>query len=222
MGVAALGAMALLGNHLFAQQPGAGGAAPAAAAVPPQVKVAMLNMAVIIKGYKKYEFFMKEMDDLEKPYREKAETNAKLYKEWQDVLKNPNATDKQREDAQKYLIQLKRNIEDNNAAASKTLGARRNEKLVQIYGEIFDAVKRYARSNGIHIVYQYIDGVTETEIFTPANIDRKMKSAAAGAIAPIYIADGLDISGEVVRILNMPFPASTAGGAGATSGGGGQ
>jgi hypothetical protein len=180
-------------------------------------------MTVIIKGYKKYEVFMKEMDDLEKPFREKAESIAKLYKEWQGVLQNPASTDKQREDAQKYLLTLKRQGEDNNASATKALGTRRNEKLVQIYREIQDAVSRYAVTNGIHIVYQYIDGVNETEIFMPGNIDRKMKLCASGGIAPIYIAAGLDISGEVVRLLNMPFPGvATSGGAAAHGTGGGQ
>jgi Skp family chaperone for outer membrane proteins len=208
IGLAALGAAALLGNQLWAQT----GATPGspAVAMPAQTKVAMINMAVIIKGYKKYEVFTKEMEEAEKPFREQAEKLAKLYKDWQAVLQNPKSDDKQHEDAQKYLVTLKRQLEDNNAAATKALGARRNEKLVQIYREIQDAVSRYARSTGIHIVYQYMDGIAETDIFTPANIERKMKSAAAGAIAPIYIADGLDISQEIVRVLNTPFSAVSA------------
>jgi Skp family chaperone for outer membrane proteins len=203
--VAVLGATAWLTNHLLAQQPGV-----APAAMPQQTKVATINMAVVTKGYKKFEFFMKELDDLEKPYRDKAQNYAKLYKDWQAVLQNPNTPEAKRDEAQKNLLTLKRLIEDNNTDASKAIGSRRNEKLVQIYREIHDAVSRYAVSNGIHIVMQYIDPVTETDIFTPQNIDRKLKSAGAGAFAPMYLANGLDISQGVVNYLNGPAAAAAA------------
>jgi Skp family chaperone for outer membrane proteins len=206
VGVAVLGATAWLANQLLAQQPGA--AQPAA--LPQQTKVATINMAVVTKGYKKFEVFMKELDDLERPYRDKAQNYAKLYKQWQDVLQNPQTVEAKRDEAQKNLLTLKRLIEDNNADASKAIGSRRNEKLVQIYQEIHDAVSRYAASNGIHIVMQYIDPVSQPDVFSPQNIDRKLKSAGAGAFAPIYIANGLDISQAVVNLLNGPIsPVST-------------
>jgi Skp family chaperone for outer membrane proteins len=204
LGAAALGTAVVLTNYLWAQGPGG----QAGLAQPP-TKVATLNIAAVTKGYKKFDLFVKEMQDLERPFTDQAKTIAERYKQWEDALRGAT-TDQKRDEAQKNLVTLKRMMEDNQAAAVKAVGARRNEKLVQLFQEIQDAAGRYAKSNGIMVVLQYYEPLNSTEIFTPVNIDRKLKSSGAGAYTPLYIADGVDISQQVVNILNGPFEAASA------------
>jgi Skp family chaperone for outer membrane proteins len=183
-------------------------AGPARAQAPQQTKVATINMLVVMKGYKKFDIFRVEMEKLAQPYKDENKKLQDMFKGWKSVAEDPKKSDKEREDAQKYLVQLKRQIEDNSANASKLLGAREDEKVVQIYHEIQDAVKRYALSNGIHVVLQYTEMTSEPEIYTAANIKRKLQSAQVGACTPMYVADGVDISQAVVSMLNTPFTAA--------------
>jgi Skp family chaperone for outer membrane proteins len=183
-------------------------AGPVRAQAPQQTRVATVNMLVVMKGYKKFDIFRQEMETLAKPYKDEAKKLGDMYKGWKAVAEDPKKTEKERTDAQEYLVRLKRQMEDNSAQASKILGAREDEKVVQIYREIQDAVKRYALSNGIHVVMQYTEMTSEPEIYTAANIKRKLQSAQVGACTPMYIADGVDISQAVVSMLNTPFTAA--------------
>jgi Skp family chaperone for outer membrane proteins len=210
LGAAVLGTAALLAGRADAQGP-AGAQQPGASA---GTRIATLNIAVVTKGYKKFDIFTKEMEELERPFREKAKTYAERYKQWDEVARNPTTKDEERDKAQKYLVDLKRMMEDNQAAAGKALSARRNEKLVQLYREIQEKAGTYAQLNGIHVVLQYYEPLSPTDVYSPANIDRKLKGSAAGAYTPLYLANGVDISEDVVRLLNAPFTAAAAPAAG--------
>jgi Skp family chaperone for outer membrane proteins len=197
VGAAALGAALCAAGPAWAQGP--------QAAVPQQCRVATLNMVVVMKGYKKFDMFRAEMDAKAKPYRDKAKELADMYKGWQAVAQDAKKSAKEREDAENYLKQLKRQIEDNGATATKILGTLEDERVVQFYREIQDAVAAYARPNGIHLVLQYTELVSEPDIYSPPNIKRKLQSGQVGACTPMYIADGLDISQAVVTLLNSKF-----------------
>lgn len=181
-------------------------------------RIATLNFAVVSKNYKKFEIFSKEMEEVERPYREKAKELYEGLKKCEDYLREGKGTEEQRNQVQKNLVAYKRAIEDNNAEAAKVINARRNEKLVQLYHEIQDAAARYARANGIQIVFQYAEPTAEPEIYAPGNILRKLQASGNGSMTPLYIADGIDITQQVVNLLNTPFTAASSSGAAGSGG----
>jgi Skp family chaperone for outer membrane proteins len=194
-----------------ATQPGA--ASAAVMAMPQQTKVATLNLLAVMKGYKKVEIMNRELIELQDPFQTKGKELMKNYQGWKAVAEDPKKADSDREQAQKYMLTLKRQLEDLNAAMEKAVRGRQEEKLVQVYREIHDAVKAYAQAQGIHVVFQYHDGLDPAEIFNPRNIQRKLQgSGAAGAFVPLYIADGVDISQAVVSMLNSRFQPPPPGG----------
>lgn len=205
--LAAIVAAALLGAMLWPAQTVR--AQPTAASASGG-RVAIVNMLVITKDYKKFKIFAQEMETISEPFQKQAKLLAERAKLWEDQLRKPECSEKDREEGQKALLQLKHLSEDNNAAAAKAIGSRRNEKLVQLYREIQDATQRYAVQNGIALVLQYTEPVTEADVYAPANINRKLQSSGAGAIVPMHVGDGVDITQDVLRRLNAPYDAAAA------------
>jgi Skp family chaperone for outer membrane proteins len=196
-GAAALGLAVYFSSRLWAQ-------GPAPAVQPPaQTRVALVNTVQVIKSYHKYKTFEDEQRRLAKPFEEKNKAYQDNLKEWQKVLENPQATPQQKEEAEKQIKERKRQIEDNAGEFKRILAKKSDEQLVQLYREVEDAVKRYAGSNGFHIVLQFDERTNPAEIYTPMNIQRKIQgSAATGATVPVFIAPGLDITPGVVTLLN--------------------
>jgi Skp family chaperone for outer membrane proteins len=207
-GAAALGLAVYLGTRGWAQAP----AAPVQA--PPQTRVALVNTIQVIKSYHKYKTFEDEQRRLAKPFEDKNKAYQDNLKEWQKVLENPASKPEDRESAEKQTRERKRQIEDNANEFKRVLSKRSDEQLVQLYREVEDAIKRYAASNGFHVVLQFDERTNPAEIYTPPNIQRKVQgSAATGCCVPVYIAPGLDITGGVTTLLNGTAAAAPPAGA---------
>jgi Skp family chaperone for outer membrane proteins len=204
LALASLGVAVWLGNHLLAQTPGQ------ATSITGPTRVATINMAMVLKGYKKFEIVNKELRSLAEPYEKKTKEAAEALKKCEDYLREGKGTEQQREEVRQNAIRWKRVIEDINAEAAKKIMPAQNEKLVQMYREIQDAVSRYARSNGIHLVLQCEDAISDADLFTATNIARKMKASTAGAFVPLYQVPGVDISQAVLDLLNAPYAGVTA------------
>jgi Skp family chaperone for outer membrane proteins len=173
------------------------------------VRVAMVNMYVIMKGYKKVEMYNEEMKTLVKPYTEEMKKLQKNYKGWLDISQDKNKPQKDRDEATKYALEYEHQIKVLNAEWNKKIVAREDQTVVQLYREIEDAIARYAKSNGIHLVFQYFEPLDVQ--YSPKNIGRKVTGVTNfAAVGPIYIADGLDISNAVVGVLNSQYPAAAA------------
>jgi Skp family chaperone for outer membrane proteins len=221
-GLAALGTLAYVANHLWAQAPGAGAAAPA------QTRIAVINLLQVIKNYNKAKFYESELEDTLKPYRAKAEKLKSDLVTWQNYLSDPKNRDipqDQRETGEKSITNIKRQIEDLDKEARKAFGKKREQQIVQLYKEVDDAVKRYAPANGFHLVLAYGEPVNPTDLLSAPNIARKLEGIQmGGACMPMYFPDGMDISGAVVDALNRAYPGSAAaiGNTAGTPGGGGR
>lgn len=199
--VVALGALVWLGNNLWAQN--AGGMPQA-----PQVtKLAVINMYVIMKGYKKVDMYRAELQKLAEPFEKKDKELRDNMKGWQTVAQDPKHSKEKRDEAEKHVTTLKRLLEDNGNEATKIIGAKQEQQIIQMFHEIEDAVKHYARANGIHVVLHHNEPVNQTEVYSAANIQRKMKGVGmSGSVGALYVADGLDISQAIVSMLNARFP----------------
>jgi Skp family chaperone for outer membrane proteins len=202
--VLALGLAAYLGSQLQAQQPGTAPARPAAAE--PRTRIALLNLAYVIKNYKKTETFQAEIKAEFKNYEARAQAKRAQMEQLAKHASDPKTTPEQRESDEKTITQLKREIEDINAEAKSTLGKKGDEQMVILYREIQDAAGRYAVAHNFEAVFHYLDATTQQDYYSPNMIVRKLQSPS---LMPLYQAPGLDISVEVVMALNAAYAHNT-------------
>ena len=207
-GLAALGVMAYIGRHLSAQ-------APSTAALPAQPRIAVVNLLNVIKNYNKAKFYDSELEEARKPYVAKAEELKSALIQWQNYVADPkNApqlTDEKKQEAEKNITNIKRSLEDLDKEARKALSKKREQQVVQLYKEIDEHVKRYAAPNGIHLVLSYFEPVSAADLFSGANITRKLEGMSmGGSCNPMYYADGMDISGPIIESLNRAYTGAAA------------
>lgn len=198
-GVMALGMAIYASNKIWAQAPATGGAATV------KTRVGLLNLTYVIKNYNKFKNFQEELKKTMEPFQAK---DTSLKAEGDKIAKDaqtPNTTAEKREQIERKLKDIQRAIEDNKVEAQKILVKKNEEQLKIVYMDVRSVVDRYAQAHGFEMVLHYNDAVTQDEYWSPQNILRKMQ---AGALMPMYIANGLDISANIVSTLN-----SAAGGA---------
>jgi Skp family chaperone for outer membrane proteins len=118
-------------------------------------------------------------------------------------------TDSQKEEINKRVKDIQRRGEDKNNEAQKVMSKMQFDDLLVIYKDIRDAVENYARPRGIELVMQYEDGVG-SETYMPNFFSRKM---ANNACQPIYAAPGIDITQDIIKMLNIKQAGMTPAGA---------
>ena len=205
--VAAL-AVAYFGSRLLAQAP----VAPSAGGT----RIAVVNIFDVFTKYQKAKFFKDEMDTTLKPYRDKAKGIKSVMEAWTKELQGGNSKFP-KEDLENGLRQKKRELEDLDLAARREVGKRQEEQLVVLWKEVNEAVSRIAKAQG----YQMVMAIGEPAELDPNSfpaISRKMQSFEVGASSPLYYADSVNITGEVVNTLNAGYAAN--GGAARTAPGG--
>jgi Skp family chaperone for outer membrane proteins len=200
-----LGLAGHLGSHLRAQQAGNAPAAPAF--TEPRTRIALINLAYVIKNYKKTETFQAEIKAEFKSYEARAQAKQTEMEKLAKHASDPATTGQQRDADQAEMTKLKREIEDLNNEAKKSIGKKNDEQMVILYREIQDAAQRYAMAHNFDLVLHYIDAVTQADYYSPGAIARKLQSSAC---MPMYQAPGLDISREVVMALNASYVRNTA------------
>jgi Skp family chaperone for outer membrane proteins len=175
-----------------------GSAAPAAAAKP-QTRIAFVNLAYVLKNYKKVDALAGDFKTRYKDYEKEAQTK-KSEMDALDAENNDPKTDvtKREENLQK-MVQLKRDIEEINQKARKALAPQSEANTVEVYQDIQNAVKRYAEAHNFEMVLQFQDGFTEEDLKSPMNIMNKMQTRAC---IPIYLPKANDISSDVTSELN--------------------
>lgn len=207
-GALAVLSAAYLGSQLLAQ--------PQAPASPPaQTRVAFVNIVTVFQNYTKAKVYKEEMEALLKPIKDRGERLRAEIMKWQQDLQNDpkvygDAT--KREQYEQGILKNKRDLEDLGREAQRLVGKKNEEQVVQLYKEVNEAVKKYALASGFHIVLAYGEN-SKTDTMNFANISRKVQGMEmGGAIVPMYMADGLDISLAVADSLNRSMP--HAGGSG--------
>jgi len=213
VGVMALGTAIYASSKLWAQNPGA-------AASGTKTKVGVLNLTFVVKNYTKFKRYQEDLKQKVDPFQAKDTAwkteGEKLAKEAQ----TPTTTAPRRDEIEKRLKDLQRQIEDNKVEAQKVLVKEQEAQLVTLYKDIRTVVDKYAVAHSYDLVLHYNDVITTDEYWSPQNIARKMQ---AGAAMPMYISGGVDISANVLQTLNagmggMAAPAGSTPAAGTGAG----
>lgn len=200
-GLIALAALFDTGRLAAQTQPtgvaGAPSAAPRSTAAP-RTKIALMNLTYVIKMYSKYTTFQEEIKQLAKRFKD---TEDDLRRQGEELSKQVTATTpaEQRSDIEKKLKEIQRKMEDNGAEAKLVLSRKSGEQMRIIYLDVVLAAQHYAREHDFDLVLHYNDAIEETDFKSSGNIVRKLQ---AGALIPVYAENGMDISKEVVELLN--------------------
>ncbi|MFO0845803.1 MAG: OmpH family outer membrane protein [Gemmataceae bacterium] len=210
-GVMALGCAIYASNKIWAQAPNPN---PAPAPAQLKTKIGLVNLQQVIKEYNKFKTFSEELKNSVAPFQGKDTAlkteGDKLAKEGQ----SPQTTAQRRDEIERRLKDIQRQLEDNKVEAQKIVGKKQEDQLKILYADIRTVVDRFAQAHGYEMVLHYNDAVTAEEYWSAQNIARKLQ---AGALMPMYISNGLDITRNIIATLNAGAPAAPAAGGAAAA-----
>jgi Skp family chaperone for outer membrane proteins len=207
VGLATVGVAVYVGSRLMAQPAQNAYAGHPAGAASAKTRVALLNLKYVVMNYGKWKNFTEQLKSEYSKYEEqvKAMTNKMDgYKKQLAVTTDQTA----KEQIEKEAKSLQRQMQDLADEAKATLGKKESDMLVIIYREVASAVASYAQAMDIDLVMHYNDAITESEMNSPPNIQRKM---VTGPCTPLYYkANEIDISATILTMLNQHYQANAA------------
>lgn len=192
-GVVALGGLIYV-STLWAQP------AASTTSVRPTTKVALLNITYVMKHYYKTKTYTDELKNALEPFSKK---DTKLKADGTALAKErgeAKTTAERRDVIDGALKKLERELDDNKQEAQKLLIKKQEEQLKILYNDVRDCVHRYAMAHGYEMVLHYHEPLAPEEFPSAANVLRKLN---VGALVPMYHANGLDISLNIVTTLNQ-------------------
>jgi outer membrane protein len=210
-GALVLGGSIYLGRELAAQAP----AAPARA----QTRIAVLNLAHVLKGYQKAMSYQADFKGFVTKFQNDEKTQLSVLESMKKELSNPALSQEERAKKEKDLRAAQRALEDYREECKTFLAHKQEEQVVTLYKEVEYTARQLALASGFEMVLHFNDAMRDTqEYYSPMNVGRKLQ---AGALIPLYVHPGMDISAEVLKTLNdnyRPTPAASAAPAAATPG----
>jgi Skp family chaperone for outer membrane proteins len=205
-GIAALTTAAYCGAALWAQPALGGGVAPAG------TKIGVVNVGTVFTKYKKAQDFKDELQTAIKPFKDKADGWRKDMIQYQDAIQSGkfqiDGKTYSKESLEKGILDRKRALEDMDREVRNLVGKKQEDQLVQLWKEVTGHIRAYGASKGFHMVFGYGDPMDPKEWDTFPNINRKMQGMDLGAVCPLYVANGLDISEDVALSLNAALQQS--------------
>jgi len=175
----------------------------------PRTRIGLVNLTYVIKNYDKYQQFQIEMKKLVQPsQRRHEELQSKLealHKQAADASLVPAAGEDRDEKAKKEALEkqakdIQRQMEDNKAEIQLKLSKRSDDELKIIYKDIREATQGYATTHDLDLVLHYNDAITQEDYVSAQNIARKLNT---GALMPLYSKEEMDISQDLVTLLNQ-------------------
>lgn len=209
-GFMVLGVLCYVGQLSGQTQPAQNTAKPS---TPARTRIALLNLTYVIKNYEKYKHFQQEIKGIVEPFHTKDQN---LRHQLEELRKNAEKQPDQRMELQRKAKEIQNKIEDNSMEAKIKLGKRSDDEMKILFLDVYQAVQGYARSHDFELVLHYNDAVTKDDFLSAQNIARKLNT---GALMPLYMMDSMDISQDVVRLLNYNVSATSTPGAAQPNGG---
>lgn len=166
-------------------------------------KVAVFNVAKVMKNYQRWQHFAKVMND--KRVGAAADLG-KLRNEIAQMQEEAGraTTPKVRQDElAKLVVAKQREYEDKERGIRKVLDEESTNYLRGLFTEIQKAVKAIVDTNGFDLVMAYPDATTAEEMNSPMYFDLKMRPPAA---MPFYVSPQADMTDVLVLTLNKNFP----------------
>ena len=200
-------ALASSGRLVNAQQPGLPQTvAPSYAAPPGQLRVAIVNMGLVFTKYDKAAAVKNQLERSLEPYKQEAEKLKKDMLSWAEYMKSPSFPAKDKDQYENGIRTNQRKLEDIEVQVRKMVGKQQEDQIINLYKEINDAIKVCAQQQGIQVVFGYGEQ-TDGDMYSIANITRKMQGMELGGCNPLYCQPdvGVDITRNVIQFLNANY-----------------
>lgn len=198
--LAALGLLGYLGNHYYAQAQNTSGSG--AAPSRPKTAIATFNLSYVMENCDHAKHFIEESKgdakSLEAQLKPMLERFEKLKK---SIAESP---ENQREQYRDQYKKLEREIKDFEDQGREQIKKKSDAQIKILYKEIEDAVVRLAKYRNIELVMHYNDFVGELKD-QPGNIRNKFINAP---LFPMYSAPGIDITKDLITMLNRKTEAN--------------
>jgi Skp family chaperone for outer membrane proteins len=190
--LAVLAALVGPGRTPTAAAPAAEAPAPA-----PRGRVAVFNLTAVVKNCSKFKTIQEETKAELKKYEDRVtKKRAELDDLRRQIQNMPPGAAPELEAKARAVV---REIEDVENDAKRQVGEKTDKLTVEIYKDVREAARRYAKDHDLDLVLHYTDPSDGDDALSPANVARKMQ---AGASVPIYAADGVDVTADLVNLLN--------------------
>ena len=181
----------------FAQAP------PAATPKPSTGRVAVFNVAKVMRDYKKWNAFAQIMNE------KRIAASSALVKTRTEIatLQQTLATEVvqgKKEETAKQIVSLQRGLEDSERTLRKQLDDESAGYLKNLFVEIQTCVQAVVQANGFDLVMAYPDALTKEEMESPMYYDLKLRPNAA---MPFYISPNADMTDVLIATLNARYPA---------------
>ncbi len=197
-GLAALGVGVYLGNQVWAQQANPQAARPQVA--PLQTRIALVNIAQVIKHYNKYKNYQAQMEAELAPLKKELEAKKAAAIAKENEATKPETPTARREQLQKEIRAMQREMQDKVDEINSSTAKKRLEQLQTIYRDVQDAVAAFAKAYAYELVLQYSDGADTTEKMSGPALQQKLGN---GACFPLYVDPRMDITEPVIQMLNQ-------------------
>jgi RNA polymerase sigma-70 factor (ECF subfamily) len=182
---------------------GAGSAIPPLAlpgGAPLHTRIGLLNMQRVLKGAKHFQALQAELRARTKQAEAKLAVRKQELQKYQAAFNDATPAGR-REEVTREIRRLKREIEDEQDEARAIVTRMTDDAVSRMYREVEDAANRLARARGLELVLFYTDAVTPADFYKPGNLQRKLSQP--GALMPLYVAPGMDITESVIAALNQ-------------------
>jgi Skp family chaperone for outer membrane proteins len=168
-------------------------------------KMAIVNVAQVLKEYNKANYQGKLISDRRMQYLEAVNAQrAKLNDMNKNLAKQSDNAVKDK--ITKDMTEITRSIEDLDAKAQKELGEMSNNTVVSVYKEIKETIAALAESNGLELVMGYPDASDPKDMDSSIVAQMKLQTPA---LMPLYHKN-IDITETVIKTLNSRYPSPGA------------
>jgi len=199
--LAALGLMAYMGGRLIADPNGS--SSPSAPPSRPKTAIAVFNLSNVMENCEHAKAFIEDSKAEAKSLQNQIEP---MLKDFEALKKKLAALPEQKRDAYKDEYEKQeRAIQDFEKKGRESIKKKSDQQIKILYKEIEDAVVRLAKYRQIDLVMHYNDFVDEMKD-QPANIRQKFMNAP---LFPMYSAPGIDITKDILTMLNQRSAAAT-------------
>ena len=216
-GLTVLGGFVVWAGWAAAQQPGSpiqqtkatSNTATPASPQRPGTVVGVVNMNSVLKNYLRAQELNTKIKNKVQFFSNKMNEKRTEMQRLQAELTKPTISPQQKDQYEKDILRLQRELQDLDAQARKDIGKEQGDIAVQIFKEIEGVIQKVAGAHGFDLVLSYPDSASTdpTEMYSQDNVVRKMATQAA---IPIYYKPHIDLTDAVVKTLNMHFPPTSA------------
>jgi Skp family chaperone for outer membrane proteins len=170
---------------------------------PPRSKIAVFNIAKVLRNYNKANQQGKEISEKRKTFLDQINTYRNQINEKNKQL-TVTPDQKVKDQLTEQIYALNQEIEKLDRGASKVLQEMSNDTIVRVYKEIQGLIKDVADANGFEMILAYPDASDEKEKNTPLVAQLMLQTPA---LMPFHVSKSLDITDYVVDQLNRRYPA---------------